>query len=456
MLNVRNGNRRGKPVEKARHFWPTTKRLISYLRPWKWGVLLSILMAIVSVVLNIVSPKILGQATTDIYDGILKGVQQMKLGLHITKYPIDFNHVGQICLIVVALYILSGLFSFGQQVLMTWISQKVVYNLRQDFKEKMDRLPIKYYDQHSNGDLMSRMVNDMDNISGTLQQGLIQIVTSIITFVGVLGMMLSISWKLTLVACITLPLSAIVSALVAPTAQRLFAHQQATLGKLNDQVAEIYAGHTIVRTFNKETDEEDKFAENNQRYYQAAWKAQFFSILMYPLMAFVRNLGYLMVAIVGTIEVAHGQITLGNVQAFLQYTNQFSQPITQIANLSSTIQQTIASAERIFTVLDEAEMDNQLLDTTVLPAPQPKIEFKDVAFSYGDEPLIEDFNLSAEKDHMVAIVGPTGAGKTVNKASKAREGPLIKFPETKSRAAFVNGTPGTSGIMEPTMVALVS
>lgn len=412
MLNVRNGNRRGKPVEKARHFWLTTKRLISYLRPWKWGVLLSILMAIVSVVLNIVSPKILGQATTDIYDGILKGVQQMKLGLHITKYPIDFNHVGQICLIVVALYILSGLFSFGQQVLMTWISQKVVYNLRQDFKEKMGRLPIKYYDQHSNGDLMSRMVNDMDNISGTLQQGLIQIVTSIITFVGVLGMMLSISWKLTLVACITLPLSAIVIALVAPTAQRLFAHQQATLGKLNDQVEEIYAGHTIVRTFNKETDEEDKFAENNQRYYQAAWKAQFFSILMYPLMAFVRNLGYLMVAIVGTIEVAHGQITLGNVQAFLQYTNQFSQPITQIANLSSTIQQTIASAERIFTVLDEAEMDNQLLDTTVLPAPQPKIEFKDVAFSYGDEPLIEDFNLSAEKDHMVAIVGPTGAGKT--------------------------------------------
>ena len=412
MLNVRNGNRRGKPVEKARHFWPTTKRLISYLRPWKWGVLLSILMAIVSVVLNIVSPKILGQATTDIYDGILKGVQQMKLGLHITKYPIDFNHVGQICLIVVALYILSGLFSFGQQVLMTWISQKVVYNLRQDFKEKMGRLPIKYYDQHSNGDLMSRMVNDMDNISGTLQQGLIQIVTSIITFVGVLGMMLSISWKLTLVACITLPLSAIVIALVAPTAQRLFAHQQATLGKLNDQVEEIYAGHTIVRTFNKETDEEDKFAGNNQRYYQAAWKAQFFSILMYPLMAFVRNLGYLMVAIVGTIEVAHGQITLGNVQAFLQYTNQFSQPITQIANLSSTIQQTIASAERIFTVLDEAEMDNQLLDPTVLPAPQPKIEFKDVAFSYGDEPLIEDFNLSAEKDHMVAIVGPTGAGKT--------------------------------------------
>lgn len=222
-------------------------------------------MAIVSVVLNIVSPKILGQATTDIYDGILKGVQQMKLGLHITKYPIDFNHVGQICLIVVALYVLSGLFSFGQQVLMTWISQKVVYNLRQDFKEKMARVPIKYYDQHSNGDLMSRMVNDMDNISGTLQQGLIQIVTSIITFVGGLGMMLSISWKLTLVACITVPLSAIVIALVAPTAQKLFARQQATLEKINDQVGEIYAGHTIVRTFNKEADEEDKFAENNQR-----------------------------------------------------------------------------------------------------------------------------------------------------------------------------------------------
>lgn len=321
------------------------------------------------------APKVLGEATTVIYNGILKGASEMKLGMHLSKYPIDFTKIGQIVIAVLVMYALSGLFSFVQQVMMTRISQRVVYQLRQDFKSKMSRLPVSFYDTHPNGDIMSRMVNDMDNISGTLQNGMIQIITSALTFVGVLALMISISWKLTLVALITVPLSLVIIGFVAPTAQRLFGRQQAVLGKINAQVEETYAGHTIVRTFNREAEQEAQFEEKNTVYYQAAWKAQFFSILMYPAMAFVRNLGYLMVAVVGALQVANGQIALGNVQAFLQYTNQFSQPITQIASLASTIQQTIASAERIFEVLDQDEMDTDLADQTVLPGPQPKVEF---------------------------------------------------------------------------------
>lgn len=399
--------------DKAQDFWGTTRRLISYLRPWALGMIISIILAIISVILSIVSPKILGQATTTIYDGILKGYAQMKAGQHLTSLPIDFTKIFHIAVAVVVLYVLSGLFSLAQQIIMTNISQKVVYNLRRDMKAKMKVVPVKFYDTHSNGDLMSRMVNDMDNVATTLQQSLIQLVTSTITFIGVLALMISISWKLTLVALIIVPLSLIVVGVVAPKAQKLFGAQQAELGKINAQVEETFAGQTIVRTFNHEADEEAEFAKKNEKYYHSAWLAQFFSILIFPLMNCIKNIGYLLVAIVGAIEVIHGRVTLGNVQAFLQYTNQFSQPITQIANLSNTIQQTIASAERIFEVLDEPEMDETLSDAKPLPGDDhPKIEFKDVQFSYNDEPLIQNFNLRAPRNQMVAIVGPTGAGKS--------------------------------------------
>ncbi|MCC4380376.1 ABC transporter ATP-binding protein [Limosilactobacillus reuteri] len=406
--------RRGPQVpEQAQHFWPTTKRLIAYLRPWRVGVIVSILLAVISVILSILAPKILGEATTIIYDGMLKGYAEMKAGAHLSTLPINFTRIWQIGITVILLYLFSGLFSFLQLQIMTRVSQRVVYNLRQDFEEKMRRVPIKYYDTHNNGDIMSRMVNDMDNIAGTLQQSLIQIITSLLTLVGVFILMLTISWKLTIIALVTIPLSVLVVAFVAPTSQRLFGRQQAALGKINDQVEETYAAHTIVRTFNKEQDEEEKFNKENHQYYQAAWKAQFFSSLMMPMMVFIRNLGYLIVVVVGAIQVIHGQITLGNVQAFLQYTNQFSQPIAQIANLSNTIQQTIASAERIFAVLDEPEMNDKVEDIPPLTGKDiPKVEFKDIKFSYTDEPLIQDFNLKAPRDKMVAIVGPTGAGKT--------------------------------------------
>lgn len=410
MLIVRRGPR---VPEQAQHFWPTTKRLIAYLRPWRVGVIVSILLAVISVILSILAPKILGEATTVIYDGMLKGYAEMKAGAHLSTLPINFTRIWQIGITVILLYLFSGLFSFLQLQIMTRVSQRVVYNLRQDFEEKMRRVPIKYYDTHNNGDIMSRMVNDMDNIAGTLQQSLIQIITSLLTLVGVFILMLTISWKLTIIALVTIPLSVLVVAFVAPTSQRLFGRQQAALGKINDQVEETYAAHTIVRTFNKEQDEEEKFNKENHQYYQAAWKAQFFSSLMMPMMVFIRNLGYLVVVVVGAIQVIHGQITLGNVQAFLQYTNQFSQPIAQIANLSNTIQQTIASAERIFAVLDEPEMSDKVEDIPSLTGKDiPKVEFKDIKFSYTDEPLIQDFNLKAPRDKMVAIVGPTGAGKT--------------------------------------------
>ncbi|MCC4368323.1 ABC transporter ATP-binding protein [Limosilactobacillus reuteri] len=410
MLIVRRGPR---VPEQAQHFWLTTKRLIAYLRPWRVGVIFSILLAVISVILSILAPKILGEATTIIYDGMLKGYAEMKAGAHLSTLPINFTRIWQIGITVILLYLFSGLFSFLQLQIMTRVSQRVVYNLRQDFEEKMRQVPIKYYDTHNNGDIMSRMVNDMDNIAGTLQQSLIQIITSLLTLVGVFILMLTISWKLTIIALVTIPLSVLVVAFVAPTSQRLFGRQQAALGKINDQVEETYAAHTIVRTFNKEQDEEEKFNKENHQYYQAAWKAQFFSSLMMPMMVFIRNLGYLVVVVVGAIQVIHGRITLGNVQAFLQYTNQFSQPIAQIANLSNTIQQTIASAERIFAVLDEPEMSDKVEDIPSLTGKDiPKVEFKDIKFSYTDEPLIQDFNLKAPRDEMVAIVGPTGAGKT--------------------------------------------
>ena len=399
-------------VETPHEFWPTTFRLFRYMKRWLPGVILSIILAGASVLLSINAPKILGQATTEIFSGVMKGYRQVKMGIHVSSLPIDFDKIVHIIIVVALLYGFSALFSVVQQIVMTRISQRVVYQLRRDFKAKMQRVPVSYYDTHSNGDIMSRAVNDMDNIAGTLQQSLIQIVTSILTFFGVLYFMLTISWKLTLLALITVPISLVIVGIIAPKSQKLFAKQQASLGKLNDQVEENYAGHTVVRTFNHEQDAIDKFNGQNSEYYKAAWKAQFFSTLMFPMMNFTKNLTYLLVAVVGTLEVASGTVTLGNVQAMLQYTNQLSQPITQIANLSNTIQATIASAERIFAVLDEPEMEDTIQADSKAIDINAKVVFDDVAFSYDKNPLIKDFNLLAPKNDMVAIVGPTGAGKT--------------------------------------------
>ncbi|KPN80060.1 ABC-type multidrug transport system, ATPase and permease component [Apilactobacillus kunkeei] len=397
---------------KAENFWSATWRLVKYVKPWMLGIIFTLIMAIAAVVLQIVTPKILGEATTEIYKGVMKAFVMKKQGLHVSSIPIDFTAVGHILITVASLYILAALFNVGQQFIMTYISQKVVYQLRKDLKSKLERLPISYYDTHSNGDIMSRMINDMDNISTMLQTNLTQFITSVLLFFGVLYMMLTISFSLTLVAICTLPLIGIIVGVVAPKSQRFFSKQQSHLGDVNSQVEENFAGHTIIKTFNREEEAIKQFEEQNDKYYNYAWKAQFVSSFMFPLMNFVKNLNYVFVAIFGGIKVAAGAVTLGNVQAFLQYVNMFNQPITNLANLTNTIQSTIASAERIFKVLDEPEMQ----DPDVKLAHEEtndKIKFEDVNFRYvEDTPLIKDFNLDVPKGTTVAIVGPTGAGKT--------------------------------------------
>lgn len=400
-------------VEKPHHFWRTTKRLLDYMQDRMVGLILVFAFAIISVIFQIRTPKILGEATTEIFKGLMKGNAQQKAGFSVASLPINYQKIVQIILIVIAMYLASAVFSFLQQYIMTRISQNTVYKLRRQMKGKMRLVPIKYYDTHSNGDIMSRAVNDMDNIASTLQQSLTQAVTSFVTFIGTLWMMFTISWKLTIIALITIPLSLIIVGIVAPRSQKYFAAQQKSLGLLNNQVEENYAGQIVLKSFNREKDTIDQFEVQNKLYYQAAWKAQFISGIIMPLMIFLNNIGYVFVAVVGCIQVANGTVTLGNVQAFLQYTNQFSQPISQLANLMNTIQSTIASAERVFEVIDEEEMKNTKANRPVETDSDNLVELEHVQFGYNDDELLmKDYNLAVKRGQQVAIVGPTGAGKT--------------------------------------------
>lgn len=399
--------------DKPKNFWHTTARLFGYMRRYYVGLAIVVVFAIVSQIFQVRTPKILGEATTEIFKGVMTGTAQQKAGLDVTRYPIDFDKIKHIILVVILLYVFSAILSFIQQFVMTRISQRTVYFLRQDLKQKMKTLPINYYDTHENGDIMSRAINDMDNIANTLQQNITQVITSTVMFVGTLWMMLTISWKLTLLALLIVPLSLVIVGLVAPRSQKFFAAQQKSLGLLNNKVEETYAGHIETKSFNHENQDIIAFKAENDRLYNASWKAQMVSGIIMPLMQFINNLGYILIAIVGGTGVTNGTITLGNVQAFLQYTQQFSQPISQLANLANTIQATIASAERIFEVLDEADMPETQVAIADVADDDRKIAMEHVQFGYdGQDLLLKDYNLDVKTGQMIAIVGPTGAGKT--------------------------------------------
>lgn len=402
--------------KKAKNFWGTVLRLVRYMSTRFWALVLTLVLAIAAVILTTLAPYILGQATTEIYRGFQEGMALREAGETVPVFPIDFNYIRNIVIIVAVMYIVQAVFRYFQQYIIAIIAQKTVYDMRKDLKAKMVQLPIRYYDTHSNGDIMSRAVNDMDQIANTLQQSLTQFIMSSVMFVTVLIVMFSVDIRLTLVTIVTVPISFLLIAYVAPKSQRQFSKQQRELGVLNDQVEETFSGHTIVKTYNREQQELEKFKKQSASLNDASWKAQFISGIMMPLVSFSRDLGYFGVAVIGGISVANGQMSLGNVQAFIQYVNQFSQPVREIAQLANTVQVTIASCERVFEVLDEEAMKD--VESNIEPKENTpyKVEFEHVQFGYDDRKgaplLMEDFNLQVKPDQMIAIVGPTGAGKS--------------------------------------------
>lgn len=397
----------GMPVEKAKDFKGTLKRLMTYMRPFRVQLGSVVLMAILSTVFAIVSPKVMGEATTVLFEGIMGKMNG------IPGAAIDFDAIGKIILYLLGLYLLSALFSYFQQYLMADVSQKTVYNLRKQVNDKLSRLPLKYYDARTHGEILSRVTNDMDNISSTLQQSMTQLITSILTIIGVIVMMLTISPLMTLIAILTIPLSIVAITSIAKHSQRQFVRQQKELGMLNGHVEEMYTGHKVIKVFGREKKSLEQFDEINERLYEAGWKAQFISGVIMPIMSFIGNIGYVLVAVVGGILVLKGKIKIGDVQAFIQYTRQLSQPISQTANIANIIQSTVASSERVFEVLDEVEEIPDPKHPVKVEKPRGEVSFNHVRFGYQDQAvLIEDMSIQASKGQTIAIVGPTGAGKT--------------------------------------------
>lgn len=395
------------PVEKAKDFKGTLKRLIQYLKPHRFYLFAVLVMAILSTIFSILSPKVMGKATTKLFEGIVAKFQG------VPGAEIDFQYIWQIIMVLIGLYVLSALFGYIQQYLMAGVAQKTVYDLRRDVNTKLNKLPLKYFDARTHGDILSRVTNDVDNISTTLQQSLTQLITSILTIIGVIVMMLSISPLLTLIAVLTLPISIIAITSIAKRSQKQFVRQQKELGQLNGHVEEMYTGHKIVKAFGREGKSLEQFDEINERLYESGWKAQFISGVIMPIMSFIGNIGYVLISVVGGILVTKRSIEIGDVQAFIQYARQFTMPITQTANIANIIQSTVASAERVFEILDEEEEVPEAAKPAVLKQPQGNVIFDHVRFGYDSEkPLIEDMNINAHQGQTIAIVGPTGAGKT--------------------------------------------
>lgn len=397
----------GIPVEKAKDFKGTLKRLLSYLKPVRLRLIIVFFFAVLSTIFSIVSPKIMGKATTKLFEGLM---MKMK---GVPNASIDFDYIIYILVILAGLYFVSALFSYIMQFIMASVAQKTVFEMRNDISDKLARLPLKYYDSRTHGEILSRVTNDVDNISNTLQQSITQLITSVITILGVIVMMLTISPLMTLITLITLPLSVIVTKGVAKRSQKYFKSQQKALGELNGHVEEMYTGHKIVKAFGHEKRSIEKFDEINDKLYEAGWKAQFISGIIMPLMNFVNNIAYVFVSVVGGLLVTKRAIQIGDIQAFIQYSTQFSQPIVQTANIANIIQSTIASAERVFEILDELEEIPDVENPALINLTKGEVKFENVKFGYKEDAvLMENINIDVKQGQTVAIVGPTGAGKT--------------------------------------------
>ncbi len=426
------GHAMGMPVEKAKNFKGTLRRLLSYIKPQRVSLTIVFVMSVLATVFNILSPKIMGDGITKLFDGF------MQKSKNIPGAAIDFNYIGNILLILIGLYLVSALFGYIQQYVMASVSQRIVFNLRDETNRKLSRLPLKFFDSKTHGEILSRMTNDIDNISTTLQQSITQLITAFVTIIGIIIMMLTISPLMTVITLVTLPMSILVTIAIAKRSQKYFKEQQKVLGDLNGHVEEMYTGHKIVKAFNYERQSMEIFDRTNDRLYEAGWKAQFISGIIMPMMSFVSNIGYVLVCIAGGILVTRGTLHIGDIQAFIQYSKQFSQPIVQAANISNIIQSTIASAERVFEILDEQEESADSENSLKLPNVRGTVKFDHVRFGYSeDKILMQDLNIDVQSGQMVAIVGPTGAGKTtlVNL--------LMRFYEVSGGEITIDGVPIT-------------
>ena len=405
MPRGRMGGRHGMSTEKAKDFKGTMKKLMGYLTQYKIGLLLVVIFAIGSTIFNIAGPKILGKATTELFHGLISKVSGGS--------GIDFDKIAKILIGLMCLYVCSALFSFIQGYIMTGVSQKLTYRMRKEISEKIDRLPMGYFDKMTHGEILSRITNDVDTLSQSLNQSATQVITSVATIIGVLVMMLSISPLMTVIAILILPLSMGLIGMIVKRSQRYFKEQQEYLGYVNGQVEEVYGGHNIVKAFNKEDDVIDEFDRDNDRLYRSAWKSQFLSGMMMPIMRFVGNLGYVAVVILGGYLAIKKTIEVGDIQSFIQYVRNFTQPIQQVAQVANMLQSTAAASERVFEFLEEPEEEAAPENPVVLKNPEGAVEFEHVHFGYNPEhTIIHDFSVKVEPGQKIAIVGPTGAGKT--------------------------------------------
>ncbi|WP_141918706.1 ABC transporter ATP-binding protein [Klugiella xanthotipulae] len=426
----------GAPAKKAQHFWPSAKRLIGLLKPERVKMTIVVLLVIVSVILTVIAPKILGRAMDVIFNGVLgaqlpagipldQAIKQVRAqgnekfanmlqGTSVVPGEgVDFTELGRLILIVLAMYTIASALMWAQGYVLNGLVMRVVFRLRQSIEEKLNRLPLSYFDTRQRGDLMSRVTNDVDNIQAALQQAFSQLVQSLLTVIGIIAMMFIVSWQLALIALIALPLSGIIAGVIGAQSQKLFAAQWKNTGSLNGHVEESFSGQEIIRVFGRDKEMLEEFDVRNEELYRAAFGAQFVSGMIMPAMTFVSYLSYVLIAVVGGLRVASGQMTLGDATAFIQYSREFTQPITEMASIANMLQSGVASAERTFELLDAGEQDQENATENLPERTDGHVEFEGVSFRYSaDTPLIEDLSFSAQPGQTVAIVGPTGAGKT--------------------------------------------